>query len=378
MAWLKTHYPFQFMAARLTHDADDRDAFAKHLDGCRRLRLPDGTTGVEVLPPDVNRSISPFSVVADASNPDRPGGGRLLFGFSAIKGVGQGAVEAILAERAKGGPFTDVDDFRDRVDGRQVNRKVVETLLRAGAFDLIGGADAQGPLFREMLGTPAAKIAGPDEMLERLAAERELLGGYLTGHPIDPFDETLREFATHTIEEFLEQPSNTPITVGGVITEVKQTTTKRGRNLGRKMAIMKLGGCGNSVEIVLFPEAFEANAKNVEPGTVVMVSGRTDRWQSKKNIVADRVVPMDVAPLKLAGCLEIAVDSKTSRSMVTSLRELRQLLGQSSGGVPVRLAIRENGRVFHLALAGSNVHIDEQLLASLRQRPELAVTLRSR
>lgn len=301
-AYLKAHYPDAFMAALMTSDEDDIDRLAIEINECKHM-------GLTVLPPDVNESYVEFGIVPDQKT--------VRFGMAAVKGVGTGAVEEILRAREEG-PFETVTDFARRVSTRSVNRKAWESLVRAGAFDGLG--DRSDILFNmdSILGyasklqreanTNQADLFGglgdvvevPELVLEtapqkhtereRLMWERELLGLYLSAHPLDRYDSYFEE-QTVALASLEPEHDKKAVIVGGVISSVRQIVTKS----GSKMAFMALEDKTGEGEVVVFPSLFEELGESLIQDEVVKVEGKvssTDRAGNslgEAKIIADTI-----------------------------------------------------------------------------------------
>lgn len=283
-AYLKAHYPAAFMAALMTSDYDDTDRLAIEITECKHM-------GIQVLPPDVNESFMEFGVVKET--------GQIRFGLQAVKNVGMGAVEAILAARKEGGHFTSVEDFVTRVSTRVVNRKAWESLVKAGAFDqfnernrLLFNLDAilaygskvqkeaqsgQFNLFGEATEVTVAaqlqleqNVPELDEK-EALQWERELLGIYLSKHPLDGYDEYLRENAV-AIGEITKDMDNKKVTVGGVVNIKREITTKS----GSKMAFVTIEDKSGELELIVFPNAYAESPETWELDKVIVATGKVN------------------------------------------------------------------------------------------------------
>lgn len=281
-AYLKAHYPAAFMAALMTSDYNDTDRLAIEISECKHM-------GITVLPPDINESFLEFAVV--------PGRQEIRFGMAAIKNVGTGAVDEIIRARASGN-FKDLEDFLQRVSSRVVNRKAMESLIKAGAFDgfgqrhillhnldLIlafasrlqkqsdsGQTDIFGSLEHESLETPRLELNTEgvitDER-EQLKWERELLGLYLSYHPLDQFEVYLSEQTTPLNQLSAEHDGKTVI-IGGVIADIRDITTRNGQH----MAFVKLEDRFGELEIVLFPKTYQATSSVWERDKVVLIKGK--------------------------------------------------------------------------------------------------------
>ncbi len=305
-AYLKAHYPDAFMAALMTSDADDIDRLAIEINECRHM-------GIEVLLPDVNESYVEFGVVKDKN--------QIRFGMSAIKNVGVGAVEEIIRVREETGPFKSVMDFVERVDTRKVNRKVWESLIKSGAFDSLG--ETRGDLLFNLEGllglgskihkekeTNQADLFGgidgaapsiapqykfekaPEQMKEHdmLLAERELLGLYLSRHPLDGFGTYLEE-NTLAMNEINDSMEGKTVTLGGVVTTIRSITTKN----GSKMAFVKLEDKTGECELIVFPGVYEKLNSVWQQDRVVLAKGKINYKDRDGNIGQELKLMVDQA-----------------------------------------------------------------------------------
>ena len=302
-AYLKANYPAEYMAAVLSSDAGDTDKVAAAVAESVRM-------GIRVLPPDVNESFEDFTVAGDA----------IRFGLAAVKNVGLGSVEAILQARQETGAFTSLTDVVERVDPRAVNRRVLESLIKAGALDSLGmpraqllqlldeameaaqrvqraRASGQTGLFDlsgETAPAEAAAPAGPVEEFSReelLAMEKEMLGLYISDHPLRHVHATLAARINVALNQLLELPDKTPVTVGGLITAVKRTTTKG----GSAMAFVTLEDLTGSCEVIIFPRAYEQVHFLLKRDAVLVVRGKVDVMEQQAKILADRVMTLEEA-----------------------------------------------------------------------------------
>ncbi|MDN5347906.1 MAG: polymerase subunit alpha [Clostridia bacterium] len=292
-AYLKAHYPAQFLAALLTSVSENLDKLAPYLEECRRL-------GIRVLPPDVNESGVDFTVT----------GGHIRYGLAAVKNVGRAAVEHIIAVRQAGGPFRSLLDFCRRVDLRQVNKRVLESLIRCGAFASLGAsrkqlysvldeclemaarqqvdlARGQMSLFDEESGVEELELpqVGEYSQSELLAMEKELLGYYLSGHPLDSYAEVLKDGVTHKLSTLADLQDGTEVTIGGLIAGMRRILTRK----GEPMAYITLEDFGGQVEVLVFPKTFAASQSLLVPDSVVLISGRIDRAEEEIKVIAEAV-----------------------------------------------------------------------------------------
>ncbi|HVX23834.1 MAG TPA: DNA polymerase III subunit alpha, partial [Candidatus Saccharimonadales bacterium] len=283
-AYLKAHYPAAFMAALMTSDFDDSDRLAIEITECQHM-------GLTVLPPDVNESYLEFGVV--------PNSKQIRFGMVAIKNVGAGAVEEILRAR-EDGEFTNLEDFLTRVNCRVVNRKALESLVKAGALDRFGdrailwhnldvlsafaarvqkqAASGQTDLFGDAVDHHEARAkleltppTTPIEHREQLIWERELLGLYLSQHPLEAFATYLSE-QTVPLNTLKPEHDGKAVTVGGAIVDVRDITTKN----GQKMAFIKIEDRSGEIEVVLFPSAYQQTLGLWERDRVVLIRGKVN------------------------------------------------------------------------------------------------------
>jgi DNA polymerase-3 subunit alpha len=309
-AYLKAHYPAAFMAALMTSDYDDTDRLSIEISECKHM-------GIDVLPPDVNESFVEFAVV--------PGGDKMTdsirFGMNAIKNVGTGAVEEILRAREVNGPFESLDDFFSKVNPRIVNRKALESLIKSGGFDryldrstLLGNLDGllafasraqkdqasgQTDLFGNAIGDSGAlkprmvlgKVGQVFTTQEQLQWERELLGLYLSEHPLKAYEIYLTEL-TMPLKELKPEMDNKTGVVGGTITAVREITTKN----GQKMAFVKLADLTGEIELILFPNAYQQTTGIWERDRVVLVRGKINgRDRQTGSVLSDIKILVDEA-----------------------------------------------------------------------------------
>lgn len=366
-AWLKVHYPAEFMAALLTSVAGNSDKVQAYIEECRRL-------GVEIIPPDVNHSRFKFTST----------GGRVAFGLSAVKNVGQTAIEAIVSERESGGRYTSLYDFCSRVDLRVVNKRVLESLVRCGAFTSTGANRAQllasldaalekanatqrskqsGQLSMfDMLGLaqptpqvefrlPSVAEFPPDELL---AMEKELLGMYVSGHPLDQYRRSLKSRITVPLSELGELDSGTAVVVGGRAIESKRITTKT----GKPMMFCTLEDYEGAAEVVLFPECTQKYGALVQPERILVIEGKANRRDENMTVIAD--VIKQISPDNQALLVRYSDD------LVSRLGYLKTLLTRYPGPTPVYLSRPSSDR---LILADEKFWCDcsEELVAEVKR-----------
>ena len=311
-AYLKAHYPSAFMAALMTSDWDNIDRLAIEISECKHM-------GIDVLPPDVNSSYHEFSVANDQKDKKAA----IRFGLDAIKNVGKGAVEEILRAR-EDGPFKDLNDFIARVSSRVVNRKTWESLIKTGAMDIFGerGAllnsldtilalatkiqkersSAQIDMFGNMddptTSLPAIQLAKPQEEIavhQMLSWERELLGIYLSHHPLEDYETYLDE-QTVPINQLIPENDGKIAKIGGTIADIRQITTKNGQN----MAFLKLEDRSGETELVIFPNLFKEKGDILLRDHVIMAEGRISSRDKNGTLLQEvKLLPDTIVPISL-------------------------------------------------------------------------------
>ncbi|MGB2079500.1 MAG: OB-fold nucleic acid binding domain-containing protein, partial [Vibrio sp.] len=280
--WLKTHYPAEFMAAVMTADMDNTEKVVGLVDECIRMKL-------KVLPPDVNSGLYRFNVNE---------AGEIVYGIGAIKGVGEAPIESIIACREKDGHFKDLFDFCARVDLKKCNKRVIEKLIQAGAMDRLGPhraammasvdeavkaagqfhqaqAFGQEDMFGVLTEAPEAveqaytKVPKWPEKVW-LEGERETLGLYLTGHPVNAYIKELVKYTSCRIKEAQPTRRDQSVTLAGLVISSRTMTTKRGSNIG----LMTLDDRSGRMDVMLFSDALEKYAELLEQDKIVIVSGQ--------------------------------------------------------------------------------------------------------
>ena len=341
-AWLKAHYPAAFMAAVLSADMDKTDKVVTMIAECRDMKL-------KVLPPDINRCEYAFVVL----NPET-----ILYGLGAIKGLGQAAIDAILEVRRQGGAFTDLFDFCRRLDLRRVNKRVLESLIKAGALDTLGAhraalmatlplamaaADQAGRASEarqdDLFGmgsaagaTDAPAVASRVEAPawseeQRLAGEKETLGLYLTGHPIARYEQELARFIDNTIST-LKPTEDKTIVVAGLVVAMRAMQTRR----GDRMAFVTLDDRTGRLELAVFSELFERHRDLLAKDTLLVVEGQVsvDDYSGGFKMSAERLYNIDQARGTFASRLEIDVDAELAAGNFTLA--LQQILKPATPG----------------------------------------------
>jgi DNA polymerase III subunit alpha len=301
-AYMKANYPFEYMAALLTADAGDTEQISTYVDECVRMKIP-------VLPPDINESGADFTVA------NTPEGKVIRFGLTTIKNFGEGISEAIIAERNANGPFVSLSDFLCRVGGRNLNKKGLESLIKCGALDRfgdeIGGRSAlmthielmlafhrdattaapQDSLFGAMAKPSLVLPPAPEDgrhhtkLADKLAWEKELLGIYVSGHPLDAHAEKVGKAST-TIGEILADPKpGQDLILPVLVAEVRPVLTKS----GDRMAFVRFEDKTDSIEAVIFPKLFKEHALLVTSGTCLLIKGKVSTRNGETSFAVDNL-----------------------------------------------------------------------------------------
>jgi DNA polymerase-3 subunit alpha len=337
-AFLKANYTLEFIAALMTSERGNTDAVLKYMDECR-------THDIQVLPPDVNESESQFIVVKD----------RIRFGLAAVKGVGNAAIDVIVEDRKQNGPFESLYDFCERVPLSKVNKKVLEALIKCGAFDSIKAArsqlmavleealehgnrvqkekaDSQMDLFADSgLGAeiPASIPEMPDmeEWEEHflLEMEKEVLGFYISGHPLDKHQADIARFATVNTLTLQEMPDGRMVRIGGMIKVLKTHKTKK----GDLMAFCAIEDRNASVEVVVFPNVYALVHPILSQEQVVILEAEVQRKDTSIKLLAEKVVPIDQAAQEWTNGILIEVDA--GRFDADTLERLKPIIQRYPG-----------------------------------------------
>ncbi len=419
-AYLKTYFPAHYMSAVLSFESQARkiEEWSVYLDDCRKLIYPDHSAkkphiGVEVKPPDVNLSEEDFAVVYGADEKRSAWGGHIRFGLKAIKGIGAGAMRAVIEERRKNGPFKSVFDFCERVDSKSVNRAGIEGLVKAGCFDSLHGADnrasvvasiesaisAGQSLARDRAGgqenffgmfeaaapkaaasaAPAASLrkVAPWDRMEALRFEKEALGFHVSGHPLDGWREQMKAFCTADVKKLADMPQDTPCVVAGLVARTRVVVTTKGKNPGSKMMILGLADKNATMDAVLFTDSFAKYGELIVNDRPVVLIGSVDRNRGEPNIIVERVIALEEAEKHLGTLLEVAVDcgSEAEGTAASTMEMVAGLLKQAtnsasmSQGRAVDVMIHLDGDVRRTSLHSHRLRVvpDPMLLESLRR-----------
>ncbi len=342
-AYLKANYPAQFMAALLTSESGNMDKIAMYVEECRRIEI-------EVHPPDINRSELRFTV-SDKE---------IVFGLVAVKNVGDGPAESIVLERDAAGPFKDVYDFCGRVGGRLVNRRLIESLNKAGAFESTGWSRAQvdasieGALSEAQVSqrdrdagqTSLMDLMGGDEDVslaqpppkveewtesETLAHEKEMIGLFISSHPLAKYMDTLDRFSTFRLADLETRVDGSTALFGGIVTIVKIHVTAK----GKKMAFVTVDTREGPCEITIFTEAYEAHQFLLQVDTVIMVRGKVNYRNDEPGLIGEEIIPIEDAEKRLTRAVHIRLNGNSHSEGV--LQQLAEVLGKQPGSCDVFL-----------------------------------------
>ena len=365
-AYMKANYPVEFMAAVMSAEADDADKIAAAVAECAKMNII-------ILPPDINFSSVDFTIEEAKEKSRKVSRRGIRFGLSAIKNVGKAAIEAILSERDQKEPFKSLDDFVRRVNLRVVNRKTLESLIKAGAMDNFGKRNAQlkvlseirssgsslsktiatgqGSLFDEV---EVEKQSGPSLSInsvlntteeapkeEILSWERELLGFYLTEHPLVKVADKMAKFTTTKISELDIWTGDKEVKLGGIISSIRKTLTKVRRE---EMCFIKLQDETGSIEVLVFPKVYASCKQYLLPDQIIIVWGKLEINEETPIIIAERILSLESA-VKAdeieEETLEVSLPKDTDRIL---LSKIYQILKENPGEASTYLLLpKENG-----------------------------------
>jgi DNA polymerase III subunit alpha len=370
-AYLKAHYPVEFMAGLLSNEINNTEKISVFVGECRRM-------GISILPPDINKSGLKFVPETVAAGADRGGYNAIRYGLAAIKHVGETAMETAIREREQRGDFISLDDFCTRLDSRVANRKMLESLIKAGAFDFLGrdrselfsciddsvmaSAAAQRDrmagqvsLFDEATAstTSRKREATPWSEHQKLSYEKELLGFYVSGHPLDAYAAVFAEKNYRSIASLSALSDRAPFKIAGAIVEAEKKFT---RKEGKPFAVIWVEDRTNVLEVVVWNEVYLEVSDALVAGRVIEIKGTLDKRDEIPRAVAQEIKTL--SPRKPNGATEGSTDSNQESAVLLQfssattgdeLREVRRILASSPGRRPVRLLFdRANGNSLRL------------------------------
>ena len=368
-AWLKHYYPREFMAALMTSEMSTSDRIMVLLEECRRM-------GIKVLPPDVNESKSHFTVVGD----------KIRFGLLAVKNVGSATADAISAA-AVTTRFKTLADLAGSIDARYLNRRTLESLVAAGACDSLQGHRAQQTAAAEDMLEYGHKVmaqsnshdlfAGAGIQMQRvepklpeiaawssseeLAHEKEALGFWISGHPLDRYRDELGSFTTSTCAGLDQVVDGREVTLGGVLARVSKMPDKR----GNMMSFATLEDFSGQTELIIFSDCFERSKQDLAVDRMVLVSGRVSTREGERpKVLCSEILPLEKLTERFNCQLVIKLSSDCAEKTIEkALATLEQYRGQ----VPVLLAARENGSEVYIKSSRYSVRMDFELLNRLKE-----------
>ena len=359
-SYMKANYPVEYMTALLTADSQFTEKVAEAVAECKRM-------GIKVLPPDINQSDVAFTIIKDPDSLDERA---IRFGLSAVKNVGDAAVNAILESRENFKKFYSLSDFCQKVDARRVNKKVLESLIKAGAFDAFGSRaallaaidDIRDKASRAGGKTSQAGLFDNDEEIrvdkytkdilphvdeysenEKLALEKQLLGLYLTEHPLNKTLEQIGDKITHKLVSIkADEHVGQTVHIGGVVAECRVVTTKKAQ---KQMCFVRFEDDTGQVDLVVFPTIFEKTRAYWEMSLPIIIEGKVEYREDALSIIVNNAATLEEAPLltksiNTASALNILRIPRGTKP--TALLEINQLLQTSRGDADLTILI-ENG-----------------------------------
>ena len=371
-AYLKAHYPVQFMAATMSSEIGNTDRIVTLMEECKRM-------GIEVLPPEINESMGRFQVAGE----------KIRFGLEAVKNVGHGAIQAIVEARERVGKFESLFQFCTEVDLSAVNKRVIESLIQAGAFDSVSKHRAQlmasldvatsygqglqedkkrgqtslFDLSGETKTVPVPRMAEVPEWprSEILSKEKDMLGFYVSGHPLTRYEEELKTFATRNTQTIEEAKDGEELYLGGIITHVKTNIDRKKKQMG----FATLEDFTGTVEVVIFSDCYEKNRRIIRADSMVLVKGRASTKEGEKpKIVASDVMSLSKLYQKIKPPLHVLLLSSGTNQDIVS--ELKELLSVHPGKSPVILHVRTNDEELKMRLKNTEVELSKDLLTKLK------------
>ncbi len=364
-AYLKANYPVEFMAALLSSEMTNPDKITLYIEESKK-------NGIKVLPPDVNQSFSTFTVID----------GNIRFGLNAVKNVGGNAVEAIISARKEKGHFTTLFDFTEKVDPRQVNRKVIESLVKCGAFDSLGFKRAQ--LFNVIdMAIERASSVHQDEMAgqfnlfgneeeqhsfmpdqdmipdidewsqsQMLQFEKELLGFYITGHPLDQYKKIFDTFSFNRISDLKELKTGTSVKVAGIFTKLKITVTKKNNE---QMAIAYIEDYSDGIDLLVYPKVFASCKECIAADNIVLISGQVDVNEETPKIIAEEVIPLkDIYSRKISA---VQIELESQKMEDSRINRLKEIISRYKGACPVYLKVKYPDDYYATLQIGNNFSV---------------------
>jgi DNA polymerase III subunit alpha len=372
-AYLKTHYTAEFMAAQLSCEAGNTDKITLYISECRNMEI-------EVVPPHVNQSFHNFHV-AD---------GKIVFGLNAVKNVGEGAVVSIIEAREEGGPFCSLQDFTRRVDLRKTNKKVMESLIKCGALDGMGSsrramsealdsvmeqaagfqkekAEGQFNLFvsdcepnGSLADQPLPQLPEWDDLI-KLQQEKEIMGFYVTGHPLMNFQDLIGKYTNASCATLADTEPNSLVRIAGMVKKIKEINTKK----GDRMAFVTLEDLSGTTEVTVFSDLYLPTRDLLQSSDPLMITGVREGDKESPKVLAQEIYPIEDAPRRLSKGIRIKLSARGADPLY--VKDLKQILARHRGRLPVRLhVIIPNRTETIISLASVSCDPTEAFLAEVR------------
>ena len=385
-AYFKANYPAEYMAALLTSNADDKDKKALYLSDCRRK-------GIQVLPPEVNDSVLQFAAV----------GKDIRFGLGAVRNVGEQVVQSIIETRQKKGNYVSFVDFLEKVEVTVCNKRVIESLIKAGAFDSFGhsrkslcqlheqAVDAVLGVKREEAKGQFDLFGGSDsdtgntsllahldfdsiewQRKELLAYEKDMLGLYVSAHPLDGAERILREHAAKPIANLIEEAKeDTEVVVSGIITAIDRRVNKK----GEPWAIVSLEDLDASCEVLFFPKSYSVLHADLVPDSAVAIKGKVSRRDDKFAVFGSGLIPLDLSatPADLSSPPPLILLADEEKMDVEVITDLRQTLAAHSGDTPIHVKLTGRQQETLLVLDNHAVAVSPGFLGEIKALPGISV-----
>jgi len=332
------------MAALLTYEMGNSDNVVEYISDSKEM-------GIEVLGPDVNESFSDFTVVYEKSHGRKDSNEVIRFGLAAVKGVGEKAVASIVEARERVDRFKSLYHFCESVDLRAVNKQVLDALIKAGAFDNLGGSRAQMTAGLEKAMQMGASVqsdiqkgqnslfgadadnyeedhqqlpaAPPWTEMQMLTYEKEVLGFYVTSNPLSRHAEEINAYSSVNSKGLIEKSQDAEIVIGGMVSKIRYMVTKKGKNAGAKMAVFTLEDLQGSCEVVMFPRILAKWDEQLKVDKIIFVCGKVDRKREMPNILCDELVDIEDASEKLAAKVLILMTAEeVTEEKVSSIKDI--------------------------------------------------------
>ncbi|MDK2791535.1 MAG: polymerase subunit alpha [Deferribacteres bacterium] len=364
-AYLKAHYPMEYMSALLSNEVDKGDKVVVFIEECKRM-------GIKVLPPDINESYKDFTIDEHS----------IRFGLGAIKNVGSGAIDIIVEERENNGQYKNISDLCKRIDLRQVNRKVLESLIKAGALDCFGKKRSQllnvlddvlsnsqkhqkmamqgivtvfdllSDMHEEENNTDDIDYPDIDEIPESelLKHEKEVLGFYVSSHPLSKY-QYLLGLMTINLSQLEEMQHDSQVTIGGIVKDVKYHLTKS----QEKMAFITVEDLEGVCDVVIFPKLFAQNVRHIEEDKIIIVKGRYNINEDRKSVVAEEIYDIAEALEKLTEYIVIKINPVGMTK--EKVAEIKQAVTINKGGIPLKFAIKREDKYEVILSASESFHV---------------------